>query len=265
MPVVGARVEILSGDHAVYGSDLILLTTTGANGEFSGLTTEWRTLISRTVTDPAKPWKAVQVEEPDPDEQMLLRARIRQTTPDGVKMVTLPVEYKDDITPIAALTVTWGPPARSAIASVNGAVCTSGMEILERCLTELAAGSAEITIEAFGESGAPYLELTAPAARQRHLAAALRLKTEDISRLRALLAGSGTADAEALDNFWVSLVVASVVFSPVTGEPDSCLGLALMRILAAGYQVRSVRKSGGSAETSPVTICLERTPRKMLE
>lgn len=260
IPVAGARVEILSGDHAIHGSDLILLATTGANGEFSGLTTEWRTLVPRTVTDPAKPWKSVQVEEPDPNERMLLRARIRQTTPEGVKVATLPVEYKDDITPITPLVVDWGPPGELAIASINGSVCGTGMELLERTMAELAGVPAEITMEAFGESGEPFLELSEPAARRRHLAAAMHLRAEDISRIGTVLSGVDAAEADKSDNFWASLVVASIVFAPVTGQASSCLGLALMRILAAGYRILSARKASGSSKSTGVTIRLGRTP-----
>ncbi len=255
-PVSGARVEILSGDDAERGADLILLATTDANGEFSGLTTEWRTMVLKTVPDPEKPWKTMQVEEPDPQETMLLRARVRQTTAQGVKVVTLPVQYIDDITPIAPLVVNWTPPEQTALGSVNGLACGSPMEFLERGMEALNARSASIRMEAFGEAGEPYLELTAPTARQQRMAASMHWKPEDILRIRTLLLANENA-GDGLDSFWLSLVVASIVFSPVTGQAGASFGLALLRLLQSGYRVQSVGNASVSLSGSGVAIHLD--------
>lgn len=257
-PVSGARVEILSGDDQIRGTDLILLATTDSNGEFSGLTTEWRTMVLNTVPDPEMPWKTMQVEEPDPLEKMALRARIRQTTAQGVKVGTLPVQYVDDITPIAPLVVDWGPPGQSALGSVNGIACSSPMELLERGMEALNARCAEVRMEAFGQAGEPYLELTAPTARQQRLAASMNVKPDDVLRIRALLLSNDAAAAsDGLDSFWLSLVVASIVFSPVTGQAGASFGLALLRFLQSGYRVQSVGNASVSLNGTGVSIRLE--------
>ena len=255
-PVSGARVEILSGNDAAHGADLILLATTDSNGAFSGLTTEWRTMVLNTVPDPDMPWKTIQVEEPDPLETMVLRARIRQTTAGGVKVVTLPVQYIDDITPIAPLVVNWGPPEQSALGSINGIACGSPIEFLERSMEALNARSAAIRMEAFGEAGTPYLELTAPTARQQRMAASMHWKPEDILSIRTLLLSNENA-GDGLDCFWLSLVVASIVFSPVTGQAGASFGLALLRLLQSGYRVQSVGNASVSLSGTGVAIRLE--------
>ena len=257
-PVSGARVEILSGDDEIRGADLILLATTDSNGEFSGLTTEWRTMVLSTVPDPEMPWKTMQVEEPDPLEKMILRARIRQATAQGVKVVTLPVHYVDDITPIAPLVVDWAPPEQSALGSVNGVACITPMEFLERSMEELKARRAEVRMEAFGQAGEPYLELTAPTARQQRLAASMNVKPEDVLRIRAvLLSNDATVASDVLDSFWVSLVVSSIVFSPVTGQAGASFGLALIRLLQCGYRIQSVDNASVSLNGTGVAILLK--------
>lgn len=256
-PVSGARVEILSGDDHVRGADLILLATTGANGEFSGLTTEWRSIVLKSITDPDMPWKTIQVEEPDPDEKLSLRARIRQTTAQGVQVLTLPVQYVDDITPIAPLQVNWGPPEQSAIGSINGVACGTPTEFLERSMAALLARQAEIRIEAFGQAGEPFLELTAPTARQQRLAASMHLKPEDVLRIRAVLTSEDGGACGGTENFWVSLVVSSIVFSPVTGQAGASFGLALLRLLQSGYQIQSLGNASVTLNGTGVSIRLE--------
>ncbi len=257
-PVSGARVEILSGDDETRGTDLIMLATTDSNGEFRGLTTEWRSMVLNTVPDPDKPWKTMQVEEPDPTEKLLLRARIRQTTSEGVKVVTRRVQYVDDITPIAPLLVNWGPPEHSAIGSINGVPCNTPMEFLERSMVELNAKRAEIKIEAFGQAGEPYLELTAPTARQQRLAAAMQLNREDILKIRTLLTCNDADEScDVMDNFWISLVISSIIFSPVTGQAGASFGLALKRFLQRGYRIVSVGNASVSLNGMGVAIRLE--------
>ena len=257
-PVSGARVEILSGDDETRGTDLIMLATTDSKGEFRGLTTEWRSMVLNTVPDPDKPWKTMQVEEPDPTEKLLLRARIRQTTSEGVKVVTRRVQYVDDITPIAPLLVNWGPPEHSAIGSINGVACNTPMEFLERSMVELNAKRAEIKIEAFGQAGEPYLELTAPTARQQRLAAAMQLTREDILKIRTLLTcNDGDESCDVMDSFWISLVVSSIIFSPVTGQAGASFGLALKRFLQRGYRIVSVGNASVSLNGMGVAIRLE--------
>lgn len=257
-PVSGARVEILSGDEEKRGADLIMLATTDSKGDFSGLTTEWRGTVLKTVPDPEKPWKTMQVEEPDSEEKLVLRARIRQTTSQGVKVVTRPVQYKDDITPIAPLLVNWGPPDRSAIGLINGVACNSPMEFLERSMIELNAKRADIKIEAFGQAGEAYLELTAPTARQQRLAASMHLKPEDILKIRNLLTcNEADESCDVMDSFWISLVVSSIIFSPVTGQAAASFGLALQRILQSGYRILSVGNASVSLNGIGVAIRLE--------
>lgn len=256
-PVSGARVEILSGDEEKRGTDLIMLATTDAKGEFQGLTTEWRGTVLRTVPDPEKPWKTMQVEEPDPDEKLVLRARIRQTTSQGVKVITRPIQYKDDITPIDPVMVNWGPPERSAIGSINGLACNTPTEFLERTMIELNAKRADIKLEAFGQAGEAYLELTAPTARQQRLAAAMHLNPQDILRIRTLLTCNETDEScEVMDGFWISLVVSSIIFSPVTGQAAASFGLALLRLLHSGYQILSVGNASVSLNGMGVAIRL---------
>jgi hypothetical protein len=256
-PVAGARVEILSGDEEKRGTDLIMLATTDAKGEFQGLTTEWRGTVLRTVPDPEKPWKTIQVEEPDPDEKLVLKARIRQTTPEGVKVVTRPVHYKDDITPIDPIFVNWGPPERSAIGSINGLACNTPMEFLERTMIEINARRADIKLEAFGQAGEAYLELTAPTARQQRLASAMHLNPQDILRIRTLITcNEADQSCDVLDSFWISLVVSSIIFSPVTGQAAASFGLALLRLLHSGYQILSVGNASVSLNGMGVAIRL---------
>lgn len=256
-PVTGARVEILSGDEEQRGSDLIMLATTDTKGEFQGLTTEWRGTVLKTIPDPEKPWKTIQVEEPDADERLVLRARIRQTTPTGVRVVTRSVQYSDDITPIPTLTVNWGPPERSAIGSINGNACNTPMEFLERTMIEINARRADIKLEAFGQAGEPYLELTAPTARQQRLAVAMHLNAEDILRIRTLLTcNEADESCDVMDNFWISLVLSSIIFAPVTGQAAAAFGLALQRLLQSGYKILSVGNSSVALNGMGVAIRL---------
>ena len=257
-PVSGARVEILSGDEEKRGTDLIMLATTDAKGEFQGLTTEWRGTVLKTIPDPEKPWKTIQVEEPNSDEKLVLRARIRQTTPQGVKVVTRPIQYRDDITPIDPLLVNWPPPERSAIGSINGVACNLPMEFLERSMIELNAKRTDIKIEAFGQAGEPYLELTAPTARQQRLASSMHLNPQDILKIRNLLTCNDAEEScDVMDNFWISMVVSSIIFSPVTGQAAASFGLALLRILHSGYQILSVGNASVSLNGMGVVIRLE--------
>ncbi|MCU0227980.1 MAG: hypothetical protein MUF01_10110 [Bryobacterales bacterium] len=240
-PVAGARVEILSGDDQTRGSDLIMLATTNATGEFQGLTTEWRGTVIKTVPDPNKPWRTIQVEEPDPDETLVLRARIRQSTADGVKMITLPVEYTDDMHPVAPLVVNWAPAAQSVIGFVNGLSCTTPIEFIERTILQINARRGEVKLEAYGQAAEPYLELTAPTARQARLAASMHLSTEEVLRIRTLLTCNDGMDlCDVVDSFWISLVVSSIIFAPITGQAAASFGLALQRLLYSGYQLASV-------------------------
>lgn len=256
-PVSGARVEILSGEDPVRGADLILLSTTDANGEFTGLTTEWRGMVLKTIPDPEKPWRTMQVEEPDPEEKLSLHARIRQSTTQGVQVCTLPVEYVDDLTPVAPLVVNWGPPEQSVVGSINGIACNSPMEFLERSMAALSARPSEIRMEAFGQAGEPFLELTAPTARQQRLAAAMHRKPEEILRIRALLTGGDANAQDGSESFWISLVVASIVFSPVTGQAGAGFGLALLRFLQSGYRIHSLGNASVSMNGTGVAIHLE--------
>lgn len=257
-PVSGARIEILCGDNETRGSDLIMLASTNANGEFQGLTTEWRGTILRTVPDPNKPWRTIQVEEPDSDEKLVLRARIRQTTAQGVQTVTLPVDYTDDVTPIPSLVVPWGPPRHSVIGFVNGLACTNAIEFLERTVIQLNARRAEVKLEAFGQAAEPYLELTAPTARQARLAAALHLSIEEILRIRTLLTCNETMEScEIVDSFWISTVISSIVFSPATGHAAAAFGISLQRLLFSGYKIRSVGNAGVAMDGIGVAILLE--------
>ena len=257
-PVSGARVEILSGDEDKRGSDLIMLATTDTKGEFQGLTTEWRGTVIKTVPDPEKPWRSIQVEEPDPDEKLVLRARIRQTTPEGVRVLSRPVQYKDDITPIDPLVVNWGPPERSAIGSVNGHACNTPMEFLERTMIELNAKRTDIKLEAFGQAGEAYLELTAPTARQQRLAVAMHLNPDDILRIRTLLTCNEADQAcDVMDNFWISMVVSSIIYAPVTGQAAAAFGLSLLRVLHNGYEILSVGNSSVSLNGMGVVIRMQ--------
>lgn len=257
-PVTGARVEILSGDEQTRGSDLIMLATTNANGEFQGLTTEWRGTILKTVPDPNKPWRTIQVEEPDPDETLVLRARIRQTTAQGVKIINLPVSYQDDLHPIEPLVVNWGPPEHSVIGFVNGLACTTPVEFMERTMLQLNARRCDVKLEAFGQAAEPYLELTAPTARQARLAASMHLTTEEVLRIRTLLTCNEDMEAcEVVDGFWISLAVASIIFAPITGKAAAAFGLALQRMLYSGYQIASVGNASVAMNGMGVSIRLQ--------
>ena len=240
-PVAGARIEILSDDDKAGGSDLIMLATTNANGEFQGLTTEWRGTILKTVPDPNQPWRSIQVEEPDSDKQLVLNARVRQTTAQGVKVITLPVTYVDDMHPIEALVVNWGPPEHSVIGFVNGLACTTPVEFLERTIIQLNARRGDVKLEAFGQAAEPYLELTAPTARQARLGASMHLSTEEVLRIRTLLTcNEGMEACDVVDGFWIALVISSIIFSPVTGQAAAAFGLAVQRLLYSGYQIAAV-------------------------
>lgn len=258
VPVSGARIEILSGDEKARGSDLIMLSTTNANGEFHGLTTEWRGTVIRTIPDPSKPWRTIQVEESDQDEELVLRARIRQTTAEGVRITTLPVHYIDDITPIEPLSVNWGPPQHSVIGFVNGLACTTATEFLERTVLQLNTKRGDVKLEAFGQVAEPYLELTAPTARQARLGSAMHLSTEEVLRIRTLLTcNDGMEACDVVDGFWISLVVSSIIFSPITGHAAAAFGLSLQRLLFSGYAITSVGNAGVAMDGMGVTIRLE--------
>lgn len=257
-PVSGARVEILSGDEQTRGSDLIMLATTNADGEFHGLTTEWRGTVLKTVPDPNKPWRSIQVEEPDPDESLVLRARIRQTTAEGVKVIVLPVSYTDDLHPVEPLVVNWGPPEHSVIGFVNGLACTNPVEFMERTMLQLNAKRGDVKLEAFGQAAEPYLELTAPTARQARLAASMHLTTEEVLRMRTLLTCHEDMEAcDVVDGFWISLVVSSIIFAPITGKAAAAFGLAVQRLLYSGYQIASVGNASVAMNGMGVSIRLQ--------
>lgn len=257
-PVAGARIEVLCGDEALRGVDLIMLASTNTKGEFQGLTTEWRSTVVRTIPDPAKPWKSIQVEEPDLDEPLILRARIRQNTARGAQVVVVPIAYVDDNTPIAPLVVPWGPAEASVIGVVNGHACTTSTELLERTVIQLTSKRAAVKLEAFGHSAEPYLELTAPTARQARLASALHLPSEEILRLRTLLTcNEDMASCNLVDGFWISTVIASIIFAPTTSPAAAAFGLALQRLLFSGYEIRSVGNAGVTMDGLGVAIRLE--------
>jgi hypothetical protein len=256
-PVAGARIEILSGEDSE-SRELIMLATTNAKGEFQGLTTEWRGTVTRTVPDPNKPWRMIQVEEPDSDEKLVLHARVRQTTADGVQSVVLPVEYIDDATPVAPLVVPWGPPQETAIGFVNGVACTSAMEFLERTVIQINERRADVKLEAFGQAAEPYLELTAPTARQARLAHALHMSVEDILRVRTILTcNDSMTSCEVVDSFWVSTVISAIVFSPITGHAGAAFGLSLQRLLFSGYKIQSAGNASVAMDGFGVAIRLE--------
>ncbi len=257
-PVAGARVEILSGDDQSRGSDLIMLATTNAKGEFQGLTTEWRGTIIKTVPDPNKPWRTIQVEEPDQEETLVLRARIRQSTADGVKMITVPVHYLDDLHPIGPLVVNWAPAEQSVIGFVNGLACTNPIEFIERTILQINSRRGEVKLEAYGQAAEPYLELTAPTARQARLGAAMHLTTDEVLRIRTLLTcNDGMEVCDVVDNFWISLVVSSIIFAPITGQAAASFGLALQRLLYSGYQLTAVGNATVAMNGMGVRIRLE--------
>ncbi|MCW5963911.1 MAG: hypothetical protein KIT83_07725 [Bryobacterales bacterium] len=257
-PVAGARVEILSGDNQTRGSDLIMLASTNNHGEFQGLTTEWRGTIIKTVPDPNKPWRTIQVEEPDPDETLVLHARIRQSTAQGAKVITLPVTYVDDMHPITPLVVNWGPPEHSVIGFVNGQACTTPVEFIERTIIQINARRGDVKLEAFGQVAEPYLELTAPTARQARLAAAMHLSTDEVLRIRTLLTcNEGMESCDVVDGFWISLVVSSIIFAPITGQAAASFGLAMQRLLFSGYQIMSVGNASVAMNGMGVSIRLQ--------
>lgn len=256
-PASGVRIEILSGEEPD-SRELIMLASSNANGEFQGLTTEWRGTVVRTLPDPNRPWRTIQVEEPDSDENLVLHARVRQTTGQGVQTVTLPVEYVDDTTPIAPLVVPWGPPQQSVIGFINGMACANATEFLERTVIQLNERRADVKLEAFGQAAEPYLELTAPTARQARLAQALHMNVEDILRIRALLTcNEAMVSCEMVDSFWVSTVISSIVFSPITSHAGAAFGLSLQRLLFSGYKIRSVGNASVSMDGLGVAIRLE--------
>jgi hypothetical protein len=257
LPVSGARIEILSGHEQTRGSDLIMLATTNANGDFEGLTTEWRGTVLRTVPDPNRPWRNIQVEEPDMDEPLILRARIRQNTTAGLRTITVPVDYTDDMTPIAPLVVNWGPAEHSVIGFVNGDSCTSPAEFMERTIIQLNARRGEVKLEAFGQAAEPFLELTAPTARQARLAAALHMSRDEVLRIRTLLTcNDGMESCEVVDSFWISIVVASIIFAPATPQAAAAFGLSLQRLLYGGYQIASVGNASVAMDGMGVKIRL---------
>ena len=125
-------------------------------------------------------------------------------------------------------------------------------------MIELTAHRSSMKLEAFGQAGEAYLELTAPTARQQRLALAMHLNPDDILRIRTMLTCDDTdASCEVLDNFWISLVVSSIIFSPVTGQAAAAFGLALLRLLHKGYQILSVGNASVSLNGMGVTIRLE--------
>jgi hypothetical protein len=86
----------------------------------------------------------------------------------------------------------------------------------------------------------------------------MQLNREDILKIRTLLTcNEGDESCDIMDSFWISLVISSIIFSPVTGQAGASFGLALKRFLQRGYRIVSVGNASVSLNGMGVSIRLE--------
>lgn len=153
VPVVGAKVEIIDVDAPGRGNDIVLTTTTDANGKFEGTSSEWQDTIKIRVPDPTikNPFRTKEIEKPDITDVLMLSAHIKyECQGSGPKETILPYTYINDNTESPPLVVPWGPGRRTLIAKINGNECNSYDEMADQLKGAIDRGETPIDITVFG-------------------------------------------------------------------------------------------------------------------
>lgn len=137
LPVAGAQVEVIDID--ANGDDSIWRGSTGADGRFSGTSSEWQDKVSVPVWQPLPlPGRFVNKQVPDPTDLLLLKLRVRV---DGREHVVQPFLNG---TPVPVL-LPWPPVverSQRALLVVNNTVAGGRPELRELYRFIEAAGDA---------------------------------------------------------------------------------------------------------------------------
>jgi len=232
LPVPNATVELIDVDLPGKSDDAIYQGTTNQQGSFSGTTSDWQDYVDLppvwvqdSIFPPRGHWENKRA--PDPSDVLFLRARIRETRPDGVKSTELVFPYTGNGGPAPVVPVPWGPwqaPAVSLV-EINGEGFSDPAAVLAKLRTliddgkhvEIAARNSQVRAvlsEFVGKSAEQILALVA---QRINLPAVAQLPVAKLTGAEevALIFAIGTMIAVGMLSAAAAVIMLAIAFAIV--------------------------------------------------